>query len=83
MAVGGYKHVTTFRTLAILVYSDIAKANRFDNYLDIMNKTSLTPDLVLKYGVLVHIYIQERSKINSDKLMTFLGRLLEACSKLI
>jgi hypothetical protein len=83
MGAGGCRLVTPFRSLALLVTSEVAKGDRLGHYLEAMARAAPTPDLLLKQAVLVHILIQEKSQLDQEQLLGFLGRLLETSGKLL
>ena len=68
MGEGGSSNVTLFRNLATLVTSDISKGHHIDYFIEAMNKATKPPDLLLKQTILIHIYLQERTYINVEKL---------------
>ena len=82
LASGGHRNITNFRHLAILIVTDTIKGSRLDSYIEVLTKINPTPDLVLKWTVLIHIYLQERTQINSSKIISFLSTLLEKCLKM-
>ena len=50
--------LTVFRKLALVVVNEVLKGNRLNSYLSAMTKELSTPDLLLKYAVFIHLYLQ-------------------------
>lgn len=49
--------------MAMLVLIELVRGKHLNVYLDEMEKTTLSPELILKYSILIHIYIQEKHQI--------------------
>ena len=50
--------MTSYKELAVLVVSDIIKKNKINAYITAMNNAIITPELLIKYSTLIHIYLQ-------------------------
>ena len=57
------KQITSFRSMAMLVLIELVRGKHLNVYLDEMERVTLSPELILKYSILVHIYLQERCQI--------------------
>jgi len=52
------KFMTSYKELAVLIISDIIKKNKLNAYITAMNNATITPELLIKYSTLIHIYLQ-------------------------
>lgn len=70
--------MTSYKELAVLVVSDIIKKNKINAYITAMNNAIITPELLIKYSTLIHIYLQESNNCLPEQNITeFLGHLLQ------
>ena len=73
--------VTYYKKLAILVANDCHK--KLESYITAMMHATLTPELLLKYLILVHLCLQELPQFLSNQpLVDFLGYLLQSSAEM-
>lgn len=70
--------MTSYKDLAILVVSEIIKHHKIKTYITAMLKALINPELLLKYSILIHIYLQEQNNTQPDQnVIDFLSHLLK------
>jgi hypothetical protein len=83
MGKNAHEHITTFKDISMLVATDVIKGTHIDQYIKAMRAATLTPDLLLKFCIFIHVYIHEQNPIDEDKLIHFLSYLLERSAEMI
>lgn len=74
---------TPFQSLYLLARSELAKPKLLPHYLYAMRNSHITCDNMLKYCVLLHIYIQNEEGADPFPLQEFFAHLLQLFPQLI
>ncbi len=67
----------------MLATMEIKKPHQLDHYLKAMKKSNINPELLLKYTVILHTYIQVADKVEESKLYDFLGEMVSQCTHMV
>lgn len=67
----------------MLVTMEIKKPHQLEYYLKAMKRSNINPELLLKYTIIIHTYIQTADKVEDSKLYDFLGEMLAQCTQMV
>jgi hypothetical protein len=75
---------TTFQALYILAKTELIKPKQLLHYLTAMRNTTIGPECMLKFCVLVHIAVQNgRDTIDPEPIQLFLAEILQMVPQLM
>jgi len=77
------KLTTSYKEIALLVLTEIIRHKKIESYIAAMNHASLTPELLLKYSILIHVYLQEQPNALPKSAVDLLAHLLQTSSSMV